>query len=356
MAILSPWVGKWVDKSPNRLQTMTTTILVNKAAIIACTTVWFVMFSQKDFVDNESVFVLPGHGILQPLCFALTIILDMIELLSASANVFSMERDWLVTVAAPTGQRYDLTHLNTVEKRIDLGCDLVAPMITSFLISAFSSIRIGVFLVGLISLIFLPIELMATRGAWNRNKTLHAPKNISHYGDGHDSSNASLMSRIFLYFCSFKTYFSNSACVPSIAFGLLHFDVMTWTGVLITHLLDVGYSANTITIGKTVGVLFQLGANTLTPLGIRRAGKSLSYAPLPVRDDEDEISDTSSDGYYESNLVKVTESEDMTEGQIVIGLQRVGLWGLSWYQASLVSHYPEAIEGLNLTHKRCQLF
>ncbi|RAL65068.1 hypothetical protein DID88_001175 [Monilinia fructigena] len=53
--------------------------------------------------------------------FVLILGFGILEGLSASGNMLSMERDWVVTAAAPEGRAYDLTHLNAaMRRRIDL--------------------------------------------------------------------------------------------------------------------------------------------------------------------------------------------------------------------------------------------
>jgi iron-regulated transporter 1 len=78
--------------------------------------------------------------------------MGILEGLSASGNMLSIERDWIVTAASPNGQPYDLTHLNSSMRRIDLICKLIAPIATSLVISM-AHIRIGVVIVNIMSVI-----------------------------------------------------------------------------------------------------------------------------------------------------------------------------------------------------------
>ncbi|KAF3061035.1 Solute carrier family 40 member 1 [Daldinia childiae] len=143
MILFSSSVGQWVQKSPSRLRTLLSTIVCNRGSVILGSFFWVLILSQEDLVGRQATFVLPENAILKGIGFAIAVTLGIIERLSASANLISMERDWVVTVAAPAGNPYDLTHLNAVMRRIDLVCKLISPILISAVISILGSIRLA---------------------------------------------------------------------------------------------------------------------------------------------------------------------------------------------------------------------
>ena len=114
-------------------------------------------------------------AIMKAAMFALILLLGILENLSASGNMLSMERDWVVAVSSPDGNPYDLTHLNSAMRRIDLICKLIAPILISLIVSS-TNVKIGVLVVGAMSSTSWAIELWCARRVWNLNSRLREPK------------------------------------------------------------------------------------------------------------------------------------------------------------------------------------
>ncbi|KAK7908087.1 Solute carrier family 40 member 1 [Apiospora marii] len=331
MIILSGSIGSWVQNAPNRLRTLLTTIVVNRTSVIVGSFFWLLILSQEDLVRQETVFVLPKNDGLKHVIFVVAVTFGIIERLSSSGNLISMERDWVVTVAAPPGQPYDLTHLNAVMRRIDLACKLVSPILISAIISATDSVRIGVIYSALTSLISIPIETVSAKGVWNSSPVLRVPKLKKEAPEAASvpaSARAmSWTSRVRQFFKGFEMYFSTAVWVPSVALVLLHFNMMTWRATFITYLINVGYSLNTITMARAVGSVFEISSTVATPLGIQYMNKAYRQH-RSLADEEDEL---------EVGLIEPDEQQQQhaADGQTLVGLQRVGLWGVSWQVVNL---------------------
>ncbi|KAK8049510.1 hypothetical protein PG994_011240 [Apiospora phragmitis] len=329
MIILSSSIGSWVQNAPDRLRTLLTTIIVNRTSVLIGSFFWLLILSQEDLVKKEMVFVLPKNDVLKHVIFVVAVTFGIIERLSSSGNLISMERDWVVTVAAPPGQPYDLTHLNAVMRRIDLVCKLISPILISVVISATDSVRIGVIYSALTSLISLPIETISAKGVWNSSPVLRVPKSRKQ-----PSGTASVpapapavpwTSRILQLFKGFEMYFSTAVWVPSVALALLHFNMMTWRATFITYLINIGYSLPVITAARAIGSVFEISSTVATPLGIRYMGKAYcQHQNLAGEGDELEV-----------GLIEPREQQHAADGQTLVGLQRFGLWGVSWQVLNL---------------------
>ncbi len=65
MVIFSASVGDWVNNSPSRLKTLSTTIVVNRGSVILASIVWLFILSQEDIIDGGTVFILPKNDVLK---------------------------------------------------------------------------------------------------------------------------------------------------------------------------------------------------------------------------------------------------------------------------------------------------
>ncbi|KAI0404456.1 Ferroporti-1 [Xylaria palmicola] len=333
MIIFSSSVGHWVERSPNRLQTLVSTICCNRASVILGSFFWLVILSQDNLLNGEiparmaSRFALPRNDTLKGLIFAVTIAFGIIERLSASGNLISMERDWVVTVAGPIGHPYNLTNLNAVMRRIDLVCKLISPILISIVISATGSIRIGVLYTGFTSLVSIPIELVSAKWVWNGSIVLQTPKPIpppapmQYHAAGGDEGEVrigSWLSKIRQYFEGLEMYFTSPAWIPSFALAMLHFNMLTWRATFVTYLINIGYSLNVITVARAIGSVFEISSTVITPRGIVYLGKTRRRVSVP------------SDGSEDSLLPEQSQHEESTDNaETVVGLQRLGLWGMS---------------------------
>ncbi|KAK7951494.1 uncharacterized protein PG986_007222 [Apiospora aurea] len=296
MILLSSSIRGWVQNAPDRLRTLLTTIAVSR---------------------TSTVFVLPKDDGLKHVLFVVAVAFGIIERLSSSGNLISMERDWVVTVAAAPGRPYDLTHLNAVMRRIDLVCKLISPVLISAVISATGSVRIGVLYSALTSLVSIPIEIVSAKGVWNSSPVLRVPKSRKSPSAPRDG---------FGCFMGFEMYFSTTVWVPSTALALLHFNMMTWRATFITYLINTGYSLPTITLARAIGSVLEISSTVATPLGIQYMGKAYrQHRSLAGEEDELEV------GLVESN----EQQQHAVDGQALVGLQRFGLWGVSWQVLNL---------------------
>ncbi|KAI1467424.1 Ferroporti-1 [Daldinia caldariorum] len=322
MILFSSSVGRWVQKSPSRLRTLLSTIICNRGSVILGSFFWILILSQEDLVGHETRFVLPTNAVLKGIGFAIAVTFGIVERLSASGNLISMERDWVVSIAAPTGNPYDLTHLNAVMRRIDLVCKLISPILISVVISILGSIRLGVVFTALTSLISIPIEVFSAKRVWNSSHLLQAPRTVpaSRPEAATQETSRSWISKTRQYFHGFEMYFSTSVWIPSVALALLHFNMLTWRATFITYLINIGYSLNAITIARAIGSVFEISSTVITPRGIEYMGKTHHHASTYPADEDDE-----------SGARLITGEQDGNQDiQTMIGLQRFGLWGISW--------------------------
>lgn len=331
-------VGRWVDRSPDRLKTLLTTITVNRISVVCASILWFFVV-ESDYRGDDGVPLpkvttdeLTVRAIIKMVMFVPILGSGILEGLSASGNMLSMERDWVVTAAAPEGREYDLTHLNSTMRRIDLSCKLLAPILISFLISALG-IKIGVLVVGGMSAGSWFVEIWCARRAWKSNTRLQMRKNVRDDDDdeGLDGMDLrSLMNKITrgfrLYKEDFRNYFSSNVWAPSLSLSLLHLSALSYGPTFITFLLNAGFSLNFITLARAAGSVVEISSTVVTPFGVRHLSKAHGhgrYDPIPIPGGSDE------------DLLR-NEDEIDESGRVTTGLERLGLWGLSWQLFNIV--------------------
>ncbi|KAH8808206.1 hypothetical protein F5884DRAFT_675419 [Xylogone sp. PMI_703] len=337
--LLSSTVGRAIDRAPNRLKTLLTTITVNRASVICASVFWFFIVQQNKY--DESLPLFNNDSGLPPLVkglfFSFILVMGILEALSGNANMLSMERDWVVAVAAPDGQVYDLTHLNSAMRRIDLVCKLVAPILISTIISM-TSVKIGVLVVGGMSAASWSIEILCAKRVWDTNPRLRIPKAVDHDLSDQDTSRSiGSINRGFMgaisqvleaYLRDFKNYFSSIVWIPSIALAFLYISALSYSAIFITYLLNVGISLDIITIARAAGSLIEISSTVVTPVGVHYLAKARHHHRRHHRGANNEEASASLMGH---TLAGQSESEGSTE----TGLERLGLWGLSWQLANL---------------------
>ncbi|KAG4026511.1 hypothetical protein MFRU_040g00690 [Monilinia fructicola] len=333
----SSTVGRWVDKSPDRLRTLLTTITVNRISVICASILWFWVVEAKnggnDGVPSPKLVADEASlgDAMKIAMFVLILGFGILEGLSASGNMLSMERDWVVAAAAPEGRAYDLTHLNAAMRRIDLICKLLAPILISVLISALG-IKTGVVIVGGVSAGSWGVEIWSARRVWRSNARLQRRKPIR--VDDHVTSDIvevrSLMGKISQGFQSykedFKSYFSSKVWIPSVSLSLLHLSALSYGATFITFLLNAGFSLDLITLARATGSVVEISSTLVTPFGVRHLSKARGhglYDPLH-----------SPNGSSEALLQRGGEINE--SGRVTTGLERLGLWGLSWQLINIV--------------------
>lgn len=351
-------LGRWVDGAPSRLRTLILTIVTNRIAVLVSCIIWLLILSLSG-PTSKHVF------------FAIALVLGMVEKLSRGTNILSMERDWVPTLANPvcnnaTRTRYDLTHLNTVMRRIDLLCKLVAPLAVSTFISAVGSERIAVAVVASISTSSLGFECWCVQQVWNQNGRLRAPKGPvsdstenghDHQVDGRLDGYTKALNvprrsdhlrqfildardTVRVHIEGLQYYFHSPVWIPSVCAAVPHASVLTFSGSMVTYLLNAGFPLNLITVAKATGAAFELGSTILFPWAVsvlaKRGGSvrwhgRREYQHVEMQDRSSRNEDWQ-DGREQETMEPETKSSD-TEQAVI---KTVGWWAICGLLLSLV--------------------
>lgn len=332
------------------------TIFINRISVLISCIIWFAILSFSNPAPKQAF-------------FALALILGMVEKLSRGTNILSIERDWVPTIAntsvnAEHPVPYDLTHINTAMRRIDMLCKLIAPLAVSTFISTVHSERIAVVVVASISMLSLGPECWGIQQVWDQNSRLRIPKeyvdDTAISGDPDQpmqlcntkTSSArtgldlprkialQVIGSIRSYTAALGYYFGTAVWIPSLCAAVPHASVLNFSGTMLTYLLNAGYSLNTITGAKACGAVFEIGSTFIFPLAVgilstRKYTASWyhkgSYHELEQREAPSR-SDTSLDDVADTDAQSKQSNTTIEHGVI-----RVGYWALGGLILSLVS-------------------
>lgn len=282
----------------------------------------------------------------------------MVEKLSRATNILSVERDWVPTLASPcvevtTPTPYDLTHLNTVMRRIDMLCKLIAPLAVSMFVSTLGSERVAVVVVAAISTLSWSLECWCVQQLWNQSCRLRARKEtVDDVAGGYVGESfarcapgpllsfvSEITGSIRAHLEGLRYYFGTSVWIPSVCAAIPHGSVLTFSGTMITYLLNAGFSLNMVTGARASGALFEISSTFIFPWAVRTLSSTghtgvwygmRNYRKVETQDslsgDEDRSSDNEDQESEFEHRVPILE----------FGVIRVGTWAICGLFVSLV--------------------
>ena len=154
-----PSLGAWVDRE-HRLTVQRFALILDNASVVGTSILLcYLAISEADMGAKS-----PEWGASFTLSFVGIIILGVTGELMNQTQTLSVERDWVVIIAEEMGF---LSKMNTIMRRIDLTCKVLAPAAVGAIISTVgSSSRMKVFYgsaaVGLWNALAFPLELLLT--------------------------------------------------------------------------------------------------------------------------------------------------------------------------------------------------
>lgn len=125
IALFGPLVGHWVDKLTYATVLRIWLVTQNLSFIVAGVSVIALLFFSSLKSTNFTAFVL---------LVILTNVSGAVGVISTLAGTILIEREWVVVISQGHPPEV-LTKINSIIRRIDLTCKLLAPVITGFIIS-----------------------------------------------------------------------------------------------------------------------------------------------------------------------------------------------------------------------------
>ena len=361
-------LGRWVDHAPSRLRTLLTTVSINRIVVIISCLCWTVVIGGKGQVvapssEDHNTLNLDARPLavtrFKDVIFFVILALSVVERLSRLANLVSIERDWIPTLATNVvddseAVQHDLTHLNAVMGRIDLVCKLGSPIMISMFMSVSKFPRLGAVILIAIGVITWPLEYWTAQSVWNRVERLREPKTIKvahtkEFLDVEESPSdnekqgkfgrvscwcqslknlGALFRWIHEYGSGLRHYFTTDIWMPSLAMTGLHFSVLSFSSTLIVFLVHSGLSMRLITWAEVLSATFELSSTYIFPWGVRHlSARRTQYHPIADETDTVESNLPSSRGWTPNDENNDGDGVSQDEGQRT-GVSRLGLLAL----------------------------
>ncbi|XP_027336740.1 solute carrier family 40 member 2-like [Abrus precatorius] len=285
IAVFGPIIGRLVDKLSCVKVLQLWLVTQNLSFVIAgATVVALLTFSSLKFT-NFSAFIL------------LVLIINIcggIGVLSTLAGTILIEREWLLVISE--GQPPEmLTKMNSVTRRIDLTCKLLAPVITGFIIS-FVSLRVSAIALALWNTLSVWVEYLLFTAVYNgipalgqssqrrmerllilndqesNESTLEEDSLLSVTDDNLELANRKCSKKIsekiseIPYVAAWRGYLEQEVALPGLALALLFFTVLSF-GTLMTATLEwEGIPAYVIGIARGISAVIGIAATVIYPI------------------------------------------------------------------------------------------
>ena len=246
-------------------------------------------------------------------------------------------------------------------KRIDMLCKLIAPLAISALMTILRSEKIVAAVLATVSILSWVFECWCVQQVWNENSRLRAPKffihdaskdpeTTSHFqsdrnSDTKDQSTVdtpNLLLKVSIYVKrlasahvdGLRYYLSTPVWIPSFCAAVPHASVLTYSGTLMTYLLNSGFLLNTVTIARFTGALFEIGSTFVYPRAVRvlsRANPEIGWYRVASQDVS--LSNSLGNRAAERQSMELNPKSSISE----LGIVKVGLCGSYTLFLSLVS-------------------
>jgi iron-regulated transporter 1 len=269
-AVLGSWIGTLVD-SRNRLDVVRQSIVWQRLSVAGSCLVLVAMLSNAA----------KEKGLLTYALFAASVVLACIEKLAYVANTVAVERDWIIVVSdSLKAERQDL---NSVMRRIDLICKLIAPVGIG-LLDGYST-KVAIWIVFAQNAISVAIEYRAIK---------HVYDAIPELGQGKGSGSETSQDRVTplsttttstaatstpakpnnssSFLAPYKSYIQNPAFLASFALSLLYLTVLSFASQMTTYLLTMGFTSTHVSLMRLISVILELSATCAAPYLMSRIG------------------------------------------------------------------------------------
>lgn len=279
VALFGPVIGEWVNKLSYVKVLQSWTLTQNLSFAVAGGTV-ITLLAYSDLKSTNAV-AFASLVVVTDICGAVAV-------LSTLAGTILIEREWVVVISEghPTEV---LTNMNSIIRRIDLVCKLVAPVVAGFLTSFVSLTASAIFLVSwnLISVclqywllisVYKGIPALAkkeTRASKTINNGLEQSTSASTEtqqllasASEERKQRQGVMERVSNLPCisSWKVYLKQDVVLPGISLALLYFTVLSFGSLMTAALESDGIPAYVISIGRGLSAGIGISATYAYPV------------------------------------------------------------------------------------------
>ncbi|KAG2380614.1 Solute carrier family 40 member 1 Ferroportin-1 Iron-regulated transporter [Vigna angularis] len=284
IAVCGPIIGRWVDKLSS----------------LKVLQLWLVTQNLSFVIAGASVVALLIHSSLKFTHFSIFMLLVLlinvcggIGVLSTLAGTILIEREWLSVISEDQPPEL-LTKMNSLTRRIDLCCKLLAPVITGFIIS-FVSLKASAITLALWNTVSVWVEYWLFTSVYEgipalgqssqkrMARYLQCDQEMNNLTSEEDSLlpvtecrseladrkwNKKISEKIseIPYIAAWRVYLQQEVALPGLALALLFFTVLSF-GTLMTATLEwEGIPAYVIGLGRGINAVIGIAATVVYPV------------------------------------------------------------------------------------------
>lgn len=334
-AVFGSWIGSLVDKS-DRLFVVRHSIVWQRLSVASSCLVLLGMLRLKE------------QGIIKMGLFAISVVLAGVEKLAYMANTVAVERDWVIVVADSLNA--DRQQLNSVMRRIDLICKLVA-LVSIGLVDGHST-SLAIWVVFVQNAISVGVEYFAIAQVYDAVPRLSKEQDQQQRVQDSSStsqsppspqtpSTATKSSTTRTCLHPWRQYITSPPFLASFSLSLLYLTVLSFASQMTTYLLSLGFTSTSISLLRLLTVLLELSATLAAPFLIARIGAVRSALWF--------INEQLLSIALALGLFLYYHSHPLSAGLVLVSgvaLSRVGLWGFDLSVQFLIQETtPEASRG-----------
>ncbi|KAH3907319.1 hypothetical protein HBH56_193180 [Parastagonospora nodorum] len=262
-AVLGSWIGTFVDRK-DRLDVVRQSIVWQRLSVAGSCIVLLAMLGHGA----------EERGLVTYALFTLSVILACVEKLAYVANTVAVERDWIIVVS--DSLKTDRQDLNSMMRRIDLLCKLVAPVGIG-LLDGYST-KIAILVVFAQNAVSVAIEYWAIKQVYDAIPELGNSKasetsqdRVTPLSTTTTTTTPTTKSPVSLL-APYKSYIQNPAFLASFALSLLYLTVLSFASQMTTYLLTLGFTSTHVSLMRLVSVILELSATCAAPYLMSRIG------------------------------------------------------------------------------------
>eukprot|EP00729_Bicosta_minor_P007195 gene7195-11584_t len=269
-------VGEWVDRG-DRLMVVRRALMVANGTVVFSAVLLGMLLKRQEATDETAT---PERDGIFWLMVTLVVISGAISNLGSLASTLAVEKDWVKVICKDDSET--LANTNSVMRRIDLVCKVVAPILVGIILSSFGAKAGATFIVVWNCISVFP-EFYALHNVYSSFPELHnkaTARATTATGDGDadaDSSSdggatsqaATCWSLVASPFTAmnrgWNTYLEQDVFRPAIALALLYCTVLSFGTVMTAYIYSRGMSEAKLAYARGGGAVFGLISTFIYP-------------------------------------------------------------------------------------------
>ncbi|TMW66071.1 hypothetical protein Poli38472_003836 [Pythium oligandrum] len=275
-----PSVGRYLDRTDRWFVMKYSIVLENIMIIVSSVVLGLILLVTNADGEHKPVWTAKLMGL-----FGVTLVCGGVGQVLNDAQTLAIERDWVVVLSGDNSTQ--LATLNTVMRRIDLSCKILAPMAFGIIMDFAGSdpttrAMIGAAAVGIWNLISMPLEYVMTKDIYDLSPELAMKENSEDGEEDSSSTSSSFVSTARRYVRMWRGYLNHPVFLISFAYCALYMTVLDGGALNTAYLKWRGIPDSILGASRGAGAVFGLVGTFVFPTIRRWIGRVERVAVVSV--------------------------------------------------------------------------